>query len=112
MLQANNRHNFNAMQQLIFVSFLVSIACHTWIKLITQPSFLDRLKNYILLNINNQTLLTWAGLGCEYCFTLFWSVLFGVAHSFYWHYSLWHGIAIALLSAFFSYPLTYLKNNS
>lgn len=99
------------MQQMIFVSFLFSIACHTWIKLITQPSFLDRLRNSILLNVNNQTLLTWAGLGCEYCFTLFWSLLFGVAYSYNIHRSLWVAIAIALLSAFFSYPLTYIKNN-
>ncbi len=94
-----------------YLGFLIAIACHTWLKLITQPSFLSGVQTWLISNVKNQTLLTWAGLGCEYCFTLFWGLWLGLFYTIFQHDPIYYAVELALLAAVFSYPLTYIKNN-
>lgn len=95
----------------IFNSVIIAILCHTWIKLLNEPSFLSPLHTWIVSNVKNSTLLTWAGLGCEYCFTLFWGIIISILYVAAYKLPITYAIPMALLSAFFSYPITYIKNN-
>ncbi len=99
------------MLDLIFVSFVIANICHAYLKVLNMPSFLDSWHNWLMNNVKNDTLLTWAGLGCEYCFTLFWGIWFGLVYCIYFDIFVPNFAAIAVTAAFFSYPLTYIKNN-
>ena len=99
------------MLDLIFTSFVIANICHAYMKVLNMPSFLDTFHNWLINNVKNETLLTWAGLGCEYCFTLFWGIWLGLIYCLFSHVSILNTIPIAVTAAFFSYPLIYIKNN-